>query len=190
MEQFIQLDHSLFSFINQGLSNSFFDWIMPLLREKRTWIPFYLIGVVLIARNRRWRSTVLIVLCSIAAVGIADGVSSHLLKPYFARTRPCLLPEMMNQVNLLVSRCSGAFSFPSSHAANHIALALFLGLVFKKSASYLLPFFLVWAVLIGFAQIYVGVHFPSDILAGFLLGLFCGFLVYLIYRILTKRLSP
>ena len=187
MEQFIQLDHSLFSFINQGLSNSFFDWIMPLLREKRIWIPFYFIGVVLIARSRRWRSTVLIVLCSIAAVVIADGVSSHLLKPYFARIRPCLLPEMMSQVNLLVSRCSGAFSFPSSHAANHLALALFLSLVFRKSAFYLAPILFVWAVMIGFAQIYVGVHFPSDILAGFLLGLFCGFLAYLVFRILNKR---
>jgi len=187
MEQFIQLDHSLFSFINQGLSNPFFDWIMPLFRNKQTWIPFYLLGVVLIARKRNWQSTILIVLCSLAAVGIADGVSSHLLKPYFARTRPCLLPEMMHQVNLLVSRCSGAFSFPSSHAANHLALALFLSLAFKRSASFLLPLLLVWGLLIGFAQVYVGVHFPSDILAGFLLGILSGFLAFLTYRILTKR---
>ena len=187
MEHLIQLDHSLFSFINQGISNPIFDWLMPLFRNKQTWIPFYLFAVVLIARKRNWQSTLLIVLCSLTAVGIADGVSSHLLKPYFARTRPCLLPEMMHQVNLLLPRCSGAFSFPSSHAANHLALALFLSLVFRKSAFYLAPIILAWAFIIGFAQIYVGVHFPSDILAGLLLGILCGFLAYFIYRNLTKR---
>lgn len=189
MEQLIPLDHSLFGFINQDLSNPFFDWIMPLVREKKTWIPFYLIGFFLIARNRKWQATLLIVLCTLAAVGIADGVSSHLLKPYFARTRPCLLPEMIDQVNLVVSRCSGAYSFPSSHAANHLAIALFLGLAFRKTVTYLLPVLLFWALLIGFAQVYVGVHFPSDIVGGLFVGGLAGIVSFGFYQWFLPKLS-
>lgn len=186
MDFLVNLDHQIFLFINQALSNDFFDWIMPLLRNKKTWIPFYLIGAGLLFKYKRKRG-LLILLLVLAAVGLADGISSHIFKPLFERTRPCLLIGFADQVNLVLTRCSGAYSFPSSHAANHFAIAfsLILLLKFKQKAYVFLLLF--WASIISFAQIYVGVHFPSDIIGGLFIGLIAAFIPYLLYAYYFKE---
>jgi membrane-associated phospholipid phosphatase len=186
LDSLINIDHYLFDFINQGLSNSFFDFVMPYARKKVTWIPFYLIGAILLFKFKG-KQAVFIILGSALAVGMADGISSHLLKPFFERTRPCLLPEFANHVNLIIERCSGAFSFPSSHAANHFALASFLSLVLYNESKAWVFVLVLWASLICFAQVYVGVHFPSDVLAGAILGSVIGGLVTYFYRIIIRK---
>ena len=188
MDYLIQLDHQLFNFINQELSNSFFDWIMPLIRNKNTWIPFYLLTAVLLFKTYGKKS-LFIVLAVVLSVGLADGISSHALKPFFERTRPCLLPGFMENVNLVVSRCSGAYSFPSSHAANHFAIAFLLILIIRKNYSKLSSILLFWAGIICFAQIYVGVHFPTDILGGLLIAWLAAVISYSIYRYSVDKIN-
>jgi membrane-associated phospholipid phosphatase len=188
LDSLINIDHYLFDFINQGLSNSFFDFVMPYARKKVTWIPFYLIGAILLFKFKG-KQAVFIILGSALAVGMADGISSHLLKPFFERTRPCLLPEFANHVNLIIERCSGAFSFPSSHAANHFALASFLSLVLYNESKGWGFVLVLWASLICFAQVYVGVHFPSDILGGILVGALAATISLITYHWALKKIT-
>ena len=188
MDYLIQLDHQLFNFINQGLSNDFFDWVMPIIRNKKTWIPFYIIGAGLLYRLKGKKS-LFIILTVLLAVGMADGFSSHVMKPFFERTRPCLLPELASQVQLVVERCSGAYSFPSSHAANHFAIAFLLSFFLQAHSKLTAWILLFWASLICFAQLYVGVHFPSDILAGSMVGLIAAMIAYWIYTLLNRKFN-
>lgn len=185
MDFLIELDHQIFTFINHSLSNDFFDWVMPYVRNKKTWIPFYLIGAILLYKFQGKKS-IFIVLIVLLSVGIADGLSSHVFKPWLERTRPCLLPGFADQVNLVVSRCSGAYSFPSSHAANHFAIAFSLIGILQLQRKTFTMVLLLWASMICFAQVYVGVHFPSDIVGGVLIGGLAAFIGVMCYRHFLK----
>ncbi len=170
------IDLQLFHWINSGLKNSFFDFIMPLLREKSNWIPFYAILFLFVFRNFSKEKSIAIILAAILTVGISDTLSSKVIKPIIERPRPCHIME--KEINLLI-HCGGGYSFTSSHATNHFAIGTFLGLVFFpfiKKRSLIL--FWIWAGIISFAQIYVGVHYPFDILCGGILGILIGGSVY------------
>lgn len=173
MELLHNIDFYLFEFINNDLSNAFFDFIMPPFRDKKTWIPLYVLLLAYLIYKFKAKSWV-IILFAIISIGLADGISSHVLKPFVERTRPCNVAELAEIINLRI-HCSGAFSFPSSHAANHFALATFIGLALFKINPWFLRIGLLWAAIISFAQVYVGVHFPIDVFVGMLLGLGIGF---------------
>lgn len=175
LEQLIQLDHQWFQAINQGLSNSFFDFLMPLLRNRYNWIPLYVALVYYCVKNfgkNGW----LMILFFLLAFGLADYSTASVIKPWVARLRPCNEPGFAAQVNSLV-HCGKGFSFPSSHAANHFALAVFFSVLFHHRSKWIVPLALLWAASICFAQVYVGVHFPIDVTVGALIGAFIGYLL-------------
>lgn len=175
------IDIQLFEWINQGLSNSFFDYVLPPFRNRDTWIPLYIILFLYIIYSKKKRAWVVILL-AIASIGMADGISSHILKPLVARVRPCNTAILQQEIILRLQHCSGAFSFPSSHATNHFALASFIGLVFYTQTKWFLYIGIFWATTISFAQVYVGVHFPIDVLFGAFLGVYIGcFFSYLAF---------
>jgi undecaprenyl-diphosphatase len=170
LDQLIQLDHQLFQAINQGLSNAFFDVLMPILRNRYTWVPLYLF-LAFVWVKKFGKTGLWMVLFLVLCFGISDYTSSSIIKPAVARIRPC------NELNAMGT----GYSFPSSHAANHFALALFFIVLFYPKWKPVLTLSLLWASAIGFAQIYVGVHFPIDILAGSLLGALVGYLLGILF---------
>lgn len=174
-EQIIQFDQNLFFAINQGLSNPFFDWLMPALRNRFFWTPLYLFIVIFLVRNYG-KNGWLILLFAVLNFGLTDYFSSSVIKPAVERLRPCNDLEIKKEVNSLIA-CGSGYSFPSSHAANHFGLAVFLILIFYHKWKLILPIGLFWAFSISFAQIYVGVHFPLDIAAGALLGSMIGYIM-------------
>lgn len=115
------------------------------------------------------------VVLAIVNVTLTDQISSSFFKPFFQRLRPCADPEMMSHSRLLLDHCSGGFSFTSSHAANHFGIAVFIIItlqpLFKKYRYIFLP----WAALIAYAQVYVGVHYPLDIIGGAIIGILVGY---------------
>jgi membrane-associated phospholipid phosphatase len=173
-DQLIQFDQDLFLLINQGMSNPFFDWLLPHLRNPWTWAPLYLFILVFTIRNYRKRGIVMM-LFFVITFGISDSVSSSVIKPMAARIRPCNDVVFKEEISSRI-RCGSGFSFPSSHATNHFALALFLIMVFRKRWKHIVWLCLLWAASISFSQIYVGVHYPLDILTGTLLGSLIGWL--------------
>ena len=173
LEQLIQFDQNLFFTINHGLSNSFFDWLMPALRNRFFWIPLYLFIIIFFIRNYGKQGWIMILFLGLT-FGCTDFISSSLIKPTVQRLRPCNDPEIKSDVKNLID-CGSGFSFPSSHASNHFGLAVFLIMMFYPKWKLILPIGLLWAASISFAQVYVGVHYPVDILAGAMLGGMIGF---------------
>ncbi len=175
IEYLSALDERGFYAINNGLSNPILDIIMPLLRNKNNWIPLYIFIVFYLIKT--YKASGLVLIAAILIVfGISDYTSSKIVKPAFARIRPCNDPKMTH-VNLLID-CGSGKSFTSSHATNHFAIAVFMILFFYKRFHWILPTGLIWAASISIAQVYVGVHYPFDILGGALLGTIIATTVY------------
>lgn len=192
MNPLLQLDYDVFALLNGSWHHPLLDWCMPWWREKTTWVPFYLALVALVAY--RMRSAVwLFLLAAVLSVGLADTISSKVFKPAVHRLRPCNDPEMAGKVRLLTD-CGKAFSFTSSHAANHFALAAFLSLTLAGWMRGISAVLYIWAGSIAYGQVYVGVHYPSDVLAGAILGLFIGNIVAKTYLRLGRskptRMNP
>ncbi len=182
--QLIQFDQYLFFVINQGISNSFFDWLMPLLRERLTWVPLYLfLAFFLIKKHGKYG--VVMLLFFVLTFGIADFFSASVIKPFVERLRPCNDPIIKLNVRSLVP-CGSGYSFPSTHAANHFAMGIFLITVFYKKWKWIMPLALLWAISISFAQIYVGLHYPIDVTFGALIG---GIIGYATGTILKKIIA-
>ena len=170
----ISLDHQAFVFINKTMSNGLFDAILPYIRIKYFWIPFYVFIASFIFFNYKDNKFIFFGFL-ILAMALADQTSSNLIKNYVKRVRPCNL-EKLEYVTIERIRCRQSYSFTSSHATNHFALASYLLITL---GSYLLIFrwpLLIWAGIISFAQVYVGVHFPLDIVFGAILGCLIGWI--------------
>lgn len=168
MEILFQWDQQLFFLINEGLSHPWLDAIMPWWRDKYTWIPMYVLLLAL--AFWRYRQNIgFFLLAVVLTVTLADTLSSKVVKPSVERLRPCRNPEIKEQVQVRIS-CGPGYSFTSSHATNHFAIAcllyLTMGRFFPKGRWLLL----IWAATISIGQVYVGVHYPLDIIGGALLG--------------------
>lgn len=182
LQEIIKLDHQLFYAINTGLSNLVFDWLMPILRNRYTWIPLYFFIVYYLIKNLKIKGLYLS-LTLIACFAFADFTSASLIKKAIKRPRPCNEITFKSQVIMRVN-CGSGFSFPSTHATDHFAIALFLVCVFKNNNKYVSIALISWAFLIAFAQVYVGVHFPIDVICGAIYGAIigCAFALFFKYK--------
>ncbi len=168
-EAIIHIDQIIFHAINIGHKNSIFDILMPIFRNPLTWIPLYalLIGIVYQKFGKKTLSVILILTIS---VFVTDQISSRFIKKTVQRLRPCndtsLYPASQNIIS-----CGTGYSFPSSHAANHTCVAILFGSILFDDKKWIKSLLLIWALSIGYAQIYVGVHYPFDVLAGTCLGI-------------------
>ncbi len=179
MELLLHWDEQLFRLINGEWQSGLLDAVMPVLRNKLFWVPFYIALTGWAVWRFSWKGFVLMLFMG-AAVAVSDPVSSQLFKKNIQRLRPCRTPGLEQSVHLLV-HCGGGYSFTSSHATNHFAVAFFLiGTLGRLYRRIRWPLVL-WASSIGYAQVYVGVHFPLDVIGGAVLGLTIGWLTAFIY---------
>ncbi|WBA43119.1 phosphatase PAP2 family protein [Hymenobacter canadensis] len=144
------------------------DALMVFFTERLVWFPAYFVLLVMLAYLFGRRAWLLLPLLG-ASVALADGISSRLFKPYFARLRPCHDPELSATLNL-INGCGGQFGFMSSHAANAFALTVFMALVLPRRYRVAKWLLLGWALIVSYSRIYLAAHFPSDVLAGAILG--------------------
>lgn len=179
-EQLKHWDYQLFHYINGQWTNSFFDSVLPFLRESMFWLPFYLFLLLLVTFNYGKQSIWWILMILLTAT-LSDLISSSFLKETFLRLRPCQDPAINEYVRILVKRCPVSSSFPSSHAVNHFAAATFIYQTLKLSSKWWRLMF-VWAFAIIYAQVYVGVHYPIDVFCGSLIGIFIGWLTSFIFN--------
>jgi membrane-associated phospholipid phosphatase len=189
METLLQWDASLFEWINSGWTNPVFDILMPAARNKYLWIPLYVLALSWIFFNSSIRQIAYIVFFVSISIFASDTISSKFIKYQVKRARPCheqpQAPEVIQRV-----ACGGGYSFTSSHAANHFCLASFLVTLFggyMRNWKYL---WWIWAALISLAQVYVGLHYPLDILGGALLGMLIGIPLGILCKQKIKPFPP
>ncbi len=168
LQHLARADTALFRWINAGHRNPVFDGLMPFVTEAGNWHVAILVTwtALLLFGGGRGRTAALWV---VPLLALSDQTSSNLLKDFFARARPC---NTLVDVHLLVG-CSSSFSMPSSHAANFGAAAFHLGWFYRRAA----PLLAVLALLVGYSRVYVGVHYPFDVLVGFAVGVLAALAV-------------
>lgn len=178
MEQILNVDLELLKYINGVWHHPVLDVFFQFFRNKYVWIPFYFFIILLCIFN--FKKAWLYVLVLILTVTIADVCSSHILKKNIKRLRPCNTEILKDSIRSITG-CGKSYSFTSSHAANHFSLAVMLSLILPVAIKWKLLLYL-WAATICYAQVYVGVHFPSDVFCGALLGACIAFFVYVSFK--------
>jgi len=166
-----QIDVKLFYFINHTLSNPLFDKLFPFLTEVKHWYIAYVI-LILICFIKGGRIGKIAAFGMILLIITTDQFSSFFLKNFFARTRPC---NSLQNVNILAT-CTNSYSFPSSHAVNNFGAAMFFSKIFPKIKWYLF----ITASLMAFSRPYIGIHYPSDVIGGAVIGMIFGYVFALV----------
>ncbi|GJM30827.1 MAG: lipid A 4'-phosphatase [Cyclobacteriaceae bacterium] len=174
LELIDQLDKELLLSI-QRQSSPFLDFLMAAITDKYNWIPLYLVLLIGLFRQFGWQA-VYFVLAVVVLITLSDQLTSSLMKPYFGRFRPCHDPEIGHLVRI-VTRCGGSYGFVSSHAANSVAVSTFFILIFRKSHPFVW-LVIIWPLVVCYSRMYLGVHYPLDILGGTAVGVGLGYLVY------------
>ncbi|MAZ41788.1 MAG: phosphatase PAP2 family protein [Cyclobacteriaceae bacterium] len=187
MIEFIKsIDLTLLDLIN-GAGRPFLDPIMIFLSAKFVWIPLYLYLIFLLYAQygkRFWIPLLFIVI----SLTLSDQFTSSFMKPYFQRLRPCLDQSLAIVVEI-VKGCGGKYGFASSHAANTMGLAVFYLMLLKTKKKILAYAIFTWALMVGYSRAYLGVHYPGDVIVGFLVGGFFGYLCYQLHSLVIKKLG-
>jgi undecaprenyl-diphosphatase len=176
------LDQQLFMFLNSA-NSPFWDNVMYFVSMRVVWVPLY--AAILIYLGARYKRRFgIIVLFIIIAVVLSDQ-SSVLIKNAVDRLRPCYEPSLQGLVHVVQGECGGKFGFVSSHAANSFNAAL-LSLMLIKKRWYSISI-IIWASIVSYSRIYLGVHYPGDVLCGAIMGALIGWSVYKFYTIYDRR---
>jgi len=175
------LDSSLFYLINRQSQNSFFDWFMPFMTDLNNFTYILLVLGFLILWRERVRGVIFLIF-AVITLTITDQFSSHLLKEWVGRIRPCYALESVH----LLTDCNTSYSFPSSHAVNIFAAAFFLSQPLRKVS----PLFYAIAAVVGYSRVYIGIHYPLDVIGGAGIGLLIAWPMRCLKDRVAARLAP
>lgn len=176
MEMLEQLDQQIFLFFN-GMHNPFWDTVMYWISYKFTWVPLYLAMLIYFVYKQKSKA-ILTILMAVAVIALADQISVHFFKNVFLRYRPSHNIDLQSLIHLVDGHKGGQYGFVSSHATNAFGFAIYSALVLQRKSIFIA--LLIWAVVVSYSRIYLGVHYPGDLLGGALLGSSIAGLIYLL----------
>jgi undecaprenyl-diphosphatase len=185
LNKILTFDQQLFIYLN-GLGSEKYDTLWLLITKQINWIPLFLLLFYLIFKKLGTKQSLYLLLFVAVLLLFTDQIT-NLFKNGFQRLRPCSDPKINTTIRIIKS--SATFSFFSGHAANTMAVATFLYQIFKKNFKYFWLLFL-WPLIFAYSRIYLGLHYPLDIICGYLCGAILGFLMFKVYQIFRKRSFP
>ncbi len=165
-------DSQLILWVN-GLHTSFLDSFMYLYSGRFIWIPFYIFLAYLLLRKYGWRKMIVLAIAITLMIVVTDQLCSSVLKGMICRPRPAY-SDIGGMLHFVNDYRGGAFGFPSNHAANTAALAVFVSMLYRK--AWMTWMLVGWALLMGYSRMYLGVHYPTDLIAGYAIGALFGFI--------------
>jgi undecaprenyl-diphosphatase len=185
MDTLINADIELLIYLN-NLGTVQWDRFWLILSDKLSAIPLYGLLLFLSFKQFGLKKTMWMLLFIAVIITFSDQ-TSNLFKYGFKRLRPCHDESIFDSIRLVKEHCGGLYSYFSAHAANAMAIAIFFGFLLKDKFKYLGAVLVIWAVLVAYSRVYIGVHFPLDILTGMLFGLLYGAAFYKLYQSFIKR---
>ena len=185
MEEIIALDRQLFLLLN-GMGSPSFDLFWMILTDKAVNICVYLLLITYFLKKTNLKSFLILLFFTVLLVLITDQVT-NLFKCGFQRLRPCYEPSLQGLVRLVKSDCGGSFGYFSGHASNSFALAVFFSLILKNRFTKIPLILISLASAVAYSRIYVGVHYPLDVISGIIFGGSVGFVIYLIWVKITPK---
>ena len=187
LDQLIQYDKELFLFLN-NLGNTTWDGFWMTYTTKINWIPLYAVLLYLIYRNISRKAFLLTLLIVALMITFTDQIT-NVFKDGFKRLRPCHDEEIQGYMRLVKSYCGYKYGYFSGHASNSMSVAVFIGLILIRRYKYLIFIMLFWAALMAYSRVYIGVHYPLDIISGMTFGAFSGFIFYRLLKFLIMKFS-
>jgi len=186
LEKILPYEENLFFLINHTHSY-FLDCAIWLYSGYKVWIPLYLFLVFVLIYKKNWQEWLPVIIAFLLLFTICDQFSSHLIKPWVARYRPTHYPGIMEHVRTLYDYTGGNYGFISGHATNSFGFATLSALLFRKRYYTIIIF--IWAAIMAYSRIYLGVHFISDIVAGGVSGIIIGYIVFRFYIELANKIK-
>lgn len=188
IDKLIEWDKALLLFLN-GFRASWLDPVILLLTHTFFWLPLYLFLLYVVIKTFKKKAWMPLLGITITIL-LTDRITSGFMKPYFQRLRPSRDPSLDGLVQLVTDFSGevyygGLYGFASSHAANTFGTAFFFWLLFRKTKSWIVWLF-PWAIVMTYTRIYLGAHYPGDILVGGLVGVLCGWIGFQTYRLITR----
>lgn len=186
IDQLLEYDTELFLFLN-NLGTQTWDTLWLLITNKLTFIPLYAILLFLLYKKFGLKALLVFVVVVALMITFTDQIT-NVFKRGFQRPRPCGEADLIDQIRFIAVRC-GKYGFFSGHSSNSMAAAVFAGLLLKPYYKNLIFILLFWSAVVAYSRIYVGVHYPLDIICGLTFGAISGFLFYKLGLFLLKRFT-